>query len=64
MGMQYENVVNMLLMTLRYVVECERSLLRMPNLLCRRLLLGQKKVAKVDMNGLWLVKMHPFALQN
>jgi hypothetical protein len=64
MGMQYENVVNMLLMTLRYVVECERSLLRMPNLLYRRLLLGHRKVAKVDMNGLQLVEMHPFALRN
>jgi hypothetical protein len=33
----------MLLMTFRFVVECERSQLRMPNLLCRRLLLGLKK---------------------
>jgi hypothetical protein len=64
MGMQYQNVVNMLLMTLRYVVECERSLLRMPNLLCKRLLLGLKKVAKVNMNGLRLVEIHPFALRN
>ncbi len=64
MGMQYQNVVNMLLMNLRYVVEYERSLLRMPNILCKRLLLGQKKVAKIDMNRLWLVEMHPFALRN
>jgi hypothetical protein len=45
-------------MTLRYAVECERSLLKMPNLLCKRLLHGLNKMAKVDMNGLRLVEMH------
>jgi hypothetical protein len=51
-------------MTLRYVVECERSQLRMPILLCKRLLLGLKKMAKADVNGIGLVDMHPFALDN
>jgi hypothetical protein len=64
MGMQCQNVVSLLLMTLRYVVECERSQLKMPNLLCRRQLLGLKKMAKAYMNGLGLVEMHPFALEN
>jgi len=36
----------------------------MPNLLCKKLLLGFKKVAKINMNGLGLAKMHPFALKN
>jgi hypothetical protein len=61
---QCQNVVNTILMTLRCVVGCERSLLRMPSFLCKRLLLGQKTVAKVDRNGLGLTKMHPFALKN
>ncbi len=39
-------------------MECKRSLLKMPSLLCKRLLLRLKKVAKVDMNGLGLVEMH------
>jgi hypothetical protein len=51
-------------MTLRYVVECERFLLRMPSLLCKRIVLGLKKVAKAKGNGLKLAKMHPFALKN
>jgi len=51
-------------MTLKYVVECERSQLKMSNLLCRRQLLGLKKMAKANMNGLGLVEMHPFALEN
>jgi hypothetical protein len=58
MGMQCQNVVSMLLMTLRYVVECERSLLKMPSLLCKKLLHRLKKLAKVKMNGLRLVEMH------
>jgi hypothetical protein len=57
MGMQCQNVVNMLLMNLRYVVECERSLLRMFSLLCKRLLLGLKNVSKANMNELGIVKM-------
>jgi hypothetical protein len=32
----------------------------MPSFLCKRLLLGLKKVAKVDKNGLRLIEMHPF----
>jgi len=64
MDMQCQNVVSVLLMTLRYVVECERSLSRMPNLLNKRQLLGLKKVAKAIKNGLMLVKMYPFAFEN
>jgi len=44
-------------------VGCERSLLKMLSFLCRRLLLGLKKVAKVDKNGLGFIQMHPFALR-
>jgi len=51
-------------MTLRYVVECERFQLRMRIILCKRLLLGLLKMAKAHRNGLGLIKMHPFALEN
>jgi hypothetical protein len=51
MGMPCQNVVKMLLMTLRYVVECERFLLGMFNLLSRKLLFELKK-GKKNTNGL------------
>ncbi len=52
MGMQCQNVVNMLPMTLKYVVECKRSLLMMVGFFCKRFLFGLKK---------WQMytKMHP-----
>jgi hypothetical protein len=50
-------------MTLRHVVECERFLLRIPSHLCKRLVLGLKKVAKAKRNGLGFAKMHPFPLK-
>jgi hypothetical protein len=60
MGMPCQSVVDMLLMTLRYVMECKRFFLRMFGLLCKRLLFEQK----VDMNEPGLVEMHPFPFKN
>jgi hypothetical protein len=54
----------MLLMTPRYVLGCGRFLLRMPNLFSRRLLLGLKKVAKVDRSGLKFAKIPNIPLKN
>jgi hypothetical protein len=54
----------MLLMTSRYVVEYKRFQLKVPNLLSKKLLFGQIKVGKPNMNGLRLASMHLFALKN
>ncbi len=58
------NSISMLLMTPRYVLGCGRFLLRMPNLFSRRLLLGLKKVAKVDRSGLKFAKIPNIPLKN
>ncbi len=63
-GMPCQSVIRKLPLTSKNVVECERFLLRMLSLLCKRLLLGFTKLGKVDMNGLSLAKIHPFTLEN
>jgi hypothetical protein len=55
MNMPSQNVINMLLMTIKYVVECGRFLLKMLNLLQKILLFGLQKVGKANKNGLGLV---------
>jgi hypothetical protein len=54
MGMPCQNVVNMLPMTLKYVVEWERFLLKILSFLCRDYL---------DRNGLEFVEIHPFTFK-
>jgi len=63
-GMPCQSVIRMLSLTSKNVVECERFLLRMLSLLCKRLLLGFKILGKVDMNGLGFAKIYPFTLEN
>jgi hypothetical protein len=58
------NVVNMLLMTPRYVVGRGRFLLRMSSFFSRRLLLGLRKVERVDRSGLWLEKIPNIPFKN
>jgi len=53
--MPSQNFINMLVMTVKYVVECRRFLLKMLNLLRKILLFGLQKVGKANKNWLGLV---------
>jgi hypothetical protein len=64
MNMPCLNVVSMLLMTPRYVLGCGRFLLRMPSLFSRRLLLGFKKMSRVDRSGLRFAKISNIPFTN
>jgi hypothetical protein len=55
MNISTQNVINMLLMALKYVVEYGRFLLKMLNLLWKILLFGLQKVRKANKNGLGVV---------
>ncbi len=61
-GMLCPNVGSMLLMMWKFVVGWKRFPSMMYNFLFNRLLLGQKKLEKVDKNGIKLAKMPLFAL--
>jgi hypothetical protein len=62
MNMPCQSVINMLLMTSKYVMECKMFQLKMFNLLSRRLLLGWRKMGKVDKNWAKVYKdeLHPW----
>jgi hypothetical protein len=64
MGMPCLNVVNMLQMTSRCVMECGRFLSKMFSLLCIRQLLGPKTMGRVGKSGLKLVKIPSVTLEN
>lgn len=61
-GMLCPNVGSMLLMMWKFVVGWKKFPSMMYNFLFRRLLLGQKKLEKVDKIGIKLAKMPLFAL--
>jgi hypothetical protein len=64
MGMPCLSVINMLQMISRCVKECERFLLKLSNHLCRRQLLGPRKVGRPNKSGLRLVEIPNVALKN